>query len=207
MSFRFVQADFRAYLHMYSFVEGRFVKFFTSIPKVENQRFYDTYNMSKFVGGEGDIDSIIFSIVRKDGRNPDNIAIKEYYPFEADEVSESAAGALTYSEEEVDFFRERYAPADPEIQVDLTPPAGNYNSSQDTVENIGVLDSSLSSLGESVEEQFTITATAGSATELITTATEQISDVGGTISRDRTIKSEDVRVGSSTTQDVTTSGY
>ena len=90
----------------------------------------------------------------------------------------------------------------------LTPPTGNYNSSQDAIENSGISDSSLSSLGESVEEEFTITATAGSATELITTATEEISDVGGTVSRDREIQSTGVTVGGGgSTRTVTTSGY
>ena len=112
-----------------------------------------------------------------------------------------------YSPNEIEFFRSRYAPAQPEIQVDLTPPAGNFNSSQAVIENNGMQYNSLSSLGEFAQEDFIVTATTGSATELITTATEQISDVGGTISRDRTIESQDVRVGGSTTQTVTTSGY
>ena len=108
MSFEFIQTNFAAFLRAYSFVEGRLVKFFSTIRKPDNQRFYNTYNMENFSGGEGDIDSLIFSIARKESRNPDGILIKEYYSFEAEEPERQAADAgnmeIKYSEEEVNFF-------------------------------------------------------------------------------------------------------
>lgn len=204
-------ANFAKFITTYDFIDGRMVKFLTSISKGTNQRFYDSYEML-FVGADDEqIDRMLFSITTKNTKNVDNVNIKEYYSFEEFEVEGSPGanyGKLEYSDEEISFFRDRYAPVDPEIQVDLTPPTGNYNSSQDAIENSGISDSSLSSLGESVEEEFTITATAGSATELITTATEEISDVGGTVSRDREIQSTGVTVGGGgSTRTVTTSGY
>ena len=206
MSFDFKISAGLALLSYYNSVDGRFVQFLQSIPKNENERFFDRYPLSRFGSiSDEDIDRLLFSIVKLRARTRDGDSVDEYYTFEDSDVE--GTSIQNYSSSEIEFFRSRYAPVQPEIQIDLTPPAGNFNSSQAVVENSGMEYSSLSSLGEIVQEDFVVTATAGSATELITTATEQISDVGGTISRDRTIESEDVRVGGSTTQTVTTSGY
>ena len=207
MSFEFKLSAGLALLAYYNRVDGRFVEFLQKIPKNQNERFYDTYDLSKFGRiSDEDIDRLLFSIVKLRARSRDGDTIEEYYTFEDSDVV--GTSTQNYNTSEIEFFRSRYAPAQPEIQVDLTPPAGNYNSSQAVVENSGIEYSSLSSLGESVEEEFTITATAGSATELITTATEEISDVGGTVSRDREIQSTGVTVGGGgSTRTVTTSGY
>ena len=207
MSFEFNIAAGLALLAYYNRVDGRFVEFLETIPKNENERFYDTYDLSKFkpISNE-DIDRLLFSIVMVRARSRDGEQINEYYTFEDCDVE--GRSIQNYSSEEVEFFRSRYAPARPEIQIDLTPPAANFNSSQAVIENSGGQYSSLSSLDEFVQEDFVVTATAGSATELITTATDEISDVGGTVSRDRTIKSTGVRVGArGDTRTVTTSGY
>jgi hypothetical protein len=212
MSFEFsIQAGI-ALLATYNKIDGRFVKFLRSIPKNENERFFDTYSLSNFsIISDEDIDRLLFSITKVNSRNADGQVISEYYTFEDNEVE--GLTTQNYSSNEIEFFRSRYAPARPEIQVDLTPPAGNFNSSQAVVENDGMQYDSLSSLGGFVQENFIVTATTGSATELITTATEQISDVGGTISRDREVTSTGVRLtnadGTSVapTRTVTTSGY
>jgi len=212
MSFEFSITTALRALASYNRIEGRFVKFLRSIPKNENERFFDTYSLSNFATiSDEDVDRLLFSITKISSRNVDGELIAEYYTFEDDDVT--GREPLRYSSNEIEFFRSRYAPVIPEIQVDLTLPAGNFNSSQAVVENDGMQYDSLSSLGGFVQENFIVTATTGSATELITTATEQISDVGGTISRDREVTSTGVRLtnadGTSvaSTRTVTTSGY
>ncbi len=212
MSFEFKISTALALLSYYNRVDGNFVEFLRIIPKNENERFYDTYDLSKFRNiSDEDIDRLLFSIVKVKFSNRDGDEIDEYYSFEDSEVGGNTI--QTYSSTEIDFFRSRYAPVRPEIQVDLTPPAGNFNLSQAVVENDGMQYDSLSSLSGFVQEDFIVTATTGSATELITTATEQISDVGGTISRNREVTSTGVRLtyadGTSvaSTRTVTTSGY
>ena len=204
MSFEFKLSAGLALLAYYNKVDGRFVEFLQKIPKNQNERFYNTYDLSKFGRiSDEDIDRLLFSIVKLRARSRDGDTIEEYYTFEDNDVA--GTSTQNYSTSEIEFFRSRYAPAQPENQVDLTPPAGNFNSSQAVIENNGMQYNSLSSLGEFAQEDFIVTATTGSATELITTATEQISDAGGTISRDREITSTGGLSGTGTT--VTTSGY
>jgi hypothetical protein len=114
---------------------------------------------------------------------------------------------IFYNEGEESKLISLYGAAEPQLAFSVEQPLSNNSDYQNSIEVGLVSYDSLSSLGQVSQESFTITTTTGSISGLITEEVETISDVGGTISRDREITSSDVRVGSSTTQTVTTSGY
>ena len=68
-------ANFAKFITTYDFIDGRMVKFLTSISKGTNQRFYDSYEML-FVGADDEqIDRMLFSITTKNTKNVDNVNI------------------------------------------------------------------------------------------------------------------------------------
>ena len=83
MSFEFSISTALALLSCYNRVDGNFVEFLRIIPKNENERFYDTYDLSKFRNiSDEDIDRLLFSIVKVKFSNRDGDEIDEYYSFE-----------------------------------------------------------------------------------------------------------------------------
>ena len=215
MSYEFKSIpNFLGFMQSYNFIEGRLVKFLYSIPKDQNERFYDLYDLTDFQSAtEEQRENLLFAITNKKAKNVDDALINEYYSFEDEGVEGSVGrgnGVLTYGAKEIEFFRSRYEPVEPQIQVNLNPPIRNFNTSQQAIETNRLSFNSLSSMQGITQESFTVSATTGSATELITTATETISDVGGlsTAGRSRAIESENVTVpGAARTETVRTSGY
>lgn len=113
--------------------------------------------------------------------------------------------SITYSENEKNSLERLYGPNPPILQVDLEeiPIRGDIGI-QNSVIGEQISYNSLSSLGAISQEGFTISATTGSVTGLITEQTETITDVGGLsgAGRDRTIIGGGVGGA-----DVTTRGY
>lgn len=142
--------------------------------------------------------------------------IKTYFTIESDDFSmrpfenyappiEGGIMIMDYTPQQMDFLEQTYGDTEPELQLNL--------QSEQTPSNIGIQNSvvgeqisynSLSSLGAISQEGFTISATTGSVTGLITEQTETITDVGGLsgAGRDSTIIGGGVGGA-----DVTTRGY
>ena len=114
-----------------------------------------------------------------------------------------------------------YGFEEPELSISLEERDETPSTYQNYFNHDEIAYSSLSSLGNITQESFTISSTAGSATELITDEAQQISDVGGTFTRG-TIEnfnvSEEIRdaadrasesdpFSTTDTSTVTTSGY
>ena len=124
---------------------------------------------------------------------------------------------FSYSEKEKQRLQSLYGDEEPTIQIDLneTPIRADIGI-QNSITGEKISYDSLSSLGSVSQEGFTISATTGSVTGLITEQTQVITDVGGlsTGGRDRTITNTGVstqiqsEVASGVVTDaVTTSGY
>jgi len=119
---------------------------------------------------------------------------------------------FSYSEEEKQRLQSLYGDEEPVLQIDLdeTPTRADIGI-QNSVVGEQISYNSLSSLGAISQEGFTISATTGSVTGLITEEAETITDVGGLsgAGRDREIESTDVvfteLITGTTT--VTTRGY
>jgi hypothetical protein len=122
---------------------------------------------------------------------------------------------FSYSEEEKQRLQSLYGDEEPVLQIDLdeTPTRADIGI-QNSVVGEQISYNSLSSLGAISQEGFTISATTGSVTGLITEEAETITDVGGLsgAGRDRTIESTDAVITTpfgviTGTRTVTTRGY
>lgn len=152
--------------------------------------------------------------------------IKSYFTIESETFdieplqTSHQDGRITfvYNPEQMEFLEQNYGDVEPTIQIDLneTPIRADIGI-QNSITGEKISYDSLSSLGSVSQEGFTISATTGSVTGLITEQTQVITDVGGlsTAARDRTITNTGVStqiqakadsVGISTDA-VTTSGY
>lgn len=150
--------------------------------------------------------------------------IKTYFTVEDDRFRLNPFGGYTpnandgrihmdYTSQQLEFIERNYGDVEPSLQLNLQAEQTPSNIGfQNTVENSEILYSSISSLGSISREGFTISATTGSVTGLITEEAETITDVGGVVARGRRDAVGDVTttigVGSTaTTTTVTTSGY
>ena len=125
-----------------------------------------------------------------------------FYKIEYDNLKE---------EERLNFL---YGFEEPEISILIEERDETPSTYQNYLEHDSISYDSLGSLGNITQESFTVSATTGSATELITDESQQISDTGGlsTAGRDREILNERVRVDTTDNPDaqpgtVRTSGY
>lgn len=198
------------------FTEGAASKFLKEIQKENTQRFFDSYD---FIYGSLNTErrrDLIFSIIRMKTVNSDSNLINEYYTFQDSEVKFDAfTKKLSYIQPEIEYFRQRYGSVAPELQVNIDDaPEQSTISFQNSISTDPISYDSVSSLGSITQESFTISATTGSATELITEQTGLISDAGGIsgAGRDREILNERVTVDTTGISDVQpgtvrTSGY
>lgn len=139
-------------------------------------------------------------------------------PFSTAGQQDGGRIVFVYNPEQIEFLEQNYGDVEPTIQINLneTPTRADIGI-QNSITGEKISYDSLSSLGSVSQEGFTISATTGSVTGLITEQTQVITDVGGlsTGGRDRTI----INTGVSTqiqadadgagisTSAVTTSGY
>ena len=202
------------------FTEGAASKFLKEIQKENTQRFFDSYN---FIYGTLSTErrrELIFSIIRMKTVNSDSNLINEYYTFQDSEVKfDVSTKKLSYIQPEMEYLRQRYGSVAPELQVNIDDaPEQSTISFQNSIPADPISYDSVSSLGNITQESFTISATTGSSTELITEEAETVTDVGGLsgAGRNRTINntgfSVDIEDAATTTTDadptvVRTSGY
>jgi hypothetical protein len=165
-------------------------------------------------------ETVKISFVEEDG-------IKSYFTIESEafdiepfpDANKNSGGQIgfVYNPEQMEFLEQSYGDVEPFIQIDLneTPTRADIGI-QNSITGEKISYDSLSSLGSVSQEGFTISATTGSVTGLITEQTQVITDVGGlsTGGRDRTITNTGVstqiqsEVASGVVTDaVTTSGY
>lgn len=122
---------------------------------------------------------------------------------------------VNYSAEEEEKLDSLYMPAEPEISFAADSGTSRIFNFQNTAQGNTISYDSLSSMSGITQESITISASTGSASGLITEQTDTISDVGGTISRNRDLENTGVSIeiqGAAlsegiSTQTVTTSGY
>ena len=118
---------------------------------------------------------------------------------------------VKYGREEEQKLLDLNSHVEPVYQI--TIPQNNFMEAntyyQESTKNNDISYDSLSSLGSVSQEGFTISATTGSVTGLITEQTQVITDVGGlsTAGRDRTITNTGATRATITSDRVTTSGY
>ena len=117
---------------------------------------------------------------------------------------------ISHGTREAQIIEQMYGHVDPLLQVSIneTPIRADIGI-QNSITGEKISYDSLSSLGSVSQEGFTISATTGSVTGLITEQTQVITDVGGlsTAGRDRTITNTGATRATITSDRVTTSGY
>jgi len=152
-------------------------------------------------------------VITREPISVDNLLVPEYNLIEEEKIklepiyasSVGVASSIEIGARESQKIEELYGHFEPELQVSLeqTPIRADIGI-QNSVVGEQISYNSLSSLGAISQEGFTISATTGSVTGLITEQTETITDVGGLsgAGRDRTIIGGGVGGA-----DVTTRGY
>ena len=152
------------------------------------------YNFSQNLGQQVQQSNKIFVISRESFIADDDTNLWKYtsiadYSMQITREGDSSY-LFSYSEEEKQRLQSLYGDEEPALQIDLdeTPTRADIGI-QNSVVGEQISYNSLSSLGAISQEGFTISATTGSVTGLITEQTETITDVGGLsgAGRDRTI--------------------
>ena len=196
-------------------------KYLAKFEKEDDQRFFDTYS-AVFSIFQTPPEDIIYTIFKLDTIDKFDQQIKEYYTIEDDTIrittDDFGFHSIEYSERESQFLSDRYGFVAPELQVTYDSDAPQNNIFQNSEPNNTISYDSLSSMaGNATQENFTVSATAGSTTGLIIEEAEQISDVGGIsgAGRNRNISNtgatgqvaEEASDTGISTGTVTTSGY
>lgn len=122
-----------------------------------------------------------------------------------------------FSEVESAFFKQKFGYSEPLLQVEVPAATGTSAAQSQVFIKLGKMNfNSLTSMGEPILESFEVSNISRSDGETISTTAGQISDVGGTISRNRILQNTDISetienqasdAGIDTYQGVTTSGY
>lgn len=154
------------------------------------------------------------SFVADDGTNLWKYSSVSDYLIEPSRATPNI-NSFSYSQEERERLEKLYGDIEPSLQVSLDEaPIREDIGIQNSVVGEQISYNSLSSLGAISQEGFTVSATTGSVTGLITEQTETITDVGGLsgAGRDRTIESTDAVITTpfgviTGTRTVTTRGY
>lgn len=187
-----------------------------------NYRFYDSYNLEFGALQEDKREKLIFSIIKLNTVDSLEQNITEYYSFEDAEVGIQEQGIvdvsndlrlyrLIYSSDEEQFLNNLYGSEEPNFDFTLVPSTPN-DLQQSSIPPLLAEYSSISSLGPISSETLTISTVTGSATGLITSQVETITDIGGVLARGRRdetgVITTTTGVGSAaTTRTVRTSGY
>lgn len=185
-------------------------------------KFYNSYTLRYGALSQEQRDSLLFSIIKLNTVDSLDQDITEYYSFEESEVEITELGAqdtdgniraysLSYSSEEEGFLNNLYGNVEPNFDFSVAHSLPSDLHQNSILRPTNEYDL-ISSLGDISQESFTVSATTGSVTGLITEQAETITDVGGVVARGRRNTVGDVTttigVGSAaTTRTVTTSGY
>ncbi len=216
------QANLRRFIISITSIESAFVPLALDFNESGEYRFYDSYNLKFGPLSQEKRDSLLFSIIELKTVDSLDQNIKELYSFEEEEVRIEEQGnpdttgdlrvySLFYSDNEKQFLKNLYGNEEPNF--DFTVPSRMPNDLQQSSIPSPIAEYDfISSLGPISGEEMTVTAVTGSATGLITTQDETITDAGGVVARARRDESGAVTttigVGSAaTTTTVTTSGY